>query len=131
MPADEPALLLSDAAAWDDWLAANGDRGGGVWLVIAKKGHTEPTTLGFDDALDIAIAHGWVDVQNRRRDDATYLLRFTPRRPRSSWGANNVRRVERLATQGRMRPGGIAAVERAKAEGRWPTVRLSPDRPAG
>ena len=118
--ADEPTLLLRDRDEWDAWLDAHGDQPGGVWVVIAKKGTTTPTSLTFDEALDVGIAHGWVDVQNRRRDEATYMLRFTPRRARSTWGVNNVRRVERLAAEGRMRPRGIAEVERAKADGRWP-----------
>ena len=79
----------------------------------------EPTSLNFDEALEEALCHGWIDSQARRRDDATYYLRFTPRRARSPWSKRNVGIVERLLSEGRMHPAGIAEMQRAKADGRW------------
>ncbi len=67
------------------WLAAHHDDLTGVWLVLAKKGTTEPTNLTYDQALDEALCHGWIDGQLRRRDEATYAQRFTPRRATSAW----------------------------------------------
>ena len=62
-------------------LAGRPPRGSsGVWLVLAKKGTDQPTSLTYDQALDEALCHGWIDGQVRRRDDATYRQRFTPRR---------------------------------------------------
>jgi uncharacterized protein YdeI (YjbR/CyaY-like superfamily) len=121
MPADLPELTVADVAAWRSWLAEH-HAAGGVWLVLAKKGTVAPTSLTYADALDEAVAHGWIDGQNRRRDEATYLQRFTPRRTRSNWSQSNVRRVERLTAEGRMHPAGNACVERAKADGRWPEL---------
>jgi uncharacterized protein YdeI (YjbR/CyaY-like superfamily) len=119
MPADLPELTVADAAAWRAWLGEHhGDAG--VWLVLAKKGTTRPTSLDYAQALEEAVAHGWIDGQNRRRDELTYLQRFTPRRGRSNWSASNVRRVSRLIAEDRMHPAGLAEVERAKADGRWP-----------
>jgi uncharacterized protein YdeI (YjbR/CyaY-like superfamily) len=122
MPADLPELTLTDAAAWGAWLAEHHASSAGVWLVLAKKGVLEPTRLTYEAALEEAVAHGWVDGQNRRHDEATYLQRFTPRRPRSNWSQSNVRRVARLTADGRMHPAGLAEVDRAKADGRWPAV---------
>jgi uncharacterized protein YdeI (YjbR/CyaY-like superfamily) len=120
--ADEPAeLIVADAAGWRAWLAAHVEEQAGVWLVLAKKGTTEPTSVTYDQALDEALAHGWIDGLVGRRDDATYRQRFTPRRRRSNWSARNAGRVERLSDEGRMHPSGIAEVERAKADGRWPS----------
>jgi len=93
-----------------------------VWLVLAKKGSAEPTRLSYDDALEEALAHGWIDGQVKRRDDATYRQRFTPRRRRSAWSQRNVALVERLAAEGRMHPAGEAEVARAKDDGRWETA---------
>jgi uncharacterized protein YdeI (YjbR/CyaY-like superfamily) len=115
---DLPELLTDDAASWRAWLDANHD-GRGVWLVLAKKGTTTPTALSYDDALEEAIAHGWIDGQVRRRDDVTYRQRFTPRRARSQWSRRNVALADRLASQGRMHPAGAAEVERARTDGRW------------
>lgn len=91
----------------------------GVWLVLAKKGTTKPTRLSYDQALDEALCHGWIDGQVRRRDEATYRQRFTPRRRRSGWSKRNTERAERLLAEGRMHPAGVAELERAKEDGRW------------
>jgi uncharacterized protein YdeI (YjbR/CyaY-like superfamily) len=88
-------------------------------LVLAKKGTVEPTSLSYDQALDEALCHGWIDGQVRRLDEHTYRQRFTPRRARSPWSRRNVQMVDRLFAEGRMKPAGIAAVERAKTDGRW------------
>lgn len=118
--ADElPLLTIADAAGWRAWLDAHYNESSGVWLRLAKKGTTGPTSLTYDEALDEALCHGWIDGQVRRVDERTYRQRFTPRRARSAWSKRNVGIVERLTGEGRMRPSGVAAVERAKADGRW------------
>jgi len=117
-----PELILADAAAWRAWLAGNHADVAGVWLVLAKKGTTEPTRLSYDDALDEALCHGWIDGQVRRRDERTFRQRFTPRRARSAWSQRNVAIAERLIAAGRMHVAGVAQVERAKADGRWETA---------
>jgi uncharacterized protein YdeI (YjbR/CyaY-like superfamily) len=115
----EPAeLLVRDVAAFRRWLDESAEGHAGAWVVLAKKGTTEPTTLTYDEALDEALCSGWIDGQVRRRDESTYLQRFTPRRPRSKWSKRNVARVEELEAQGRMRPAGRAAFEAARQDGR-------------
>ena len=118
MPVELPELIVATAQHWDDWLDEHHGQPG-VWLVLAKKGTTEPTEMGYQGALEVAICHGWIDGQVRRRDEATFIERFTPRRPRSPWSARNVGIVERLTAEGRMRPHGLDEVGRAKADGRW------------
>jgi uncharacterized protein YdeI (YjbR/CyaY-like superfamily) len=119
MAQELPALTVIDAAAWRTWLDEHDERSTGVWLTLAKKGTIEPTRLTYDQALEEALCHGWIDGQVRRLDERTYRQRFTPRRARSSWSARNVAIVARLAGAGRMRPAGTAAVERAQEDGRW------------
>jgi uncharacterized protein YdeI (YjbR/CyaY-like superfamily) len=114
-----PELIVTDAADWRTWLSAHYEDEAGVWLVLAKKGNTDVTRLTYDQALDEALCHGWIDGQVRRRDERTYRQRFTPRRARSAWSKRNVGIVERLLTEGRMHPAGLATVARAKADGRW------------
>ncbi len=116
---EPPELTVADAAAWRVWLIGHRDDPTGVWLVLAKKGTTEPTSLTYDQALEEALCHGWIDGQVRRRDEGTYKQRFTPRRARSAWSKRNVTIVEQLTAEGRMRPSGIAEVTRAKTDGRW------------
>jgi uncharacterized protein YdeI (YjbR/CyaY-like superfamily) len=112
-------LIVADAQSWSAWLDEHHGEPTGVWLVLAKKGTTQPTTLTYDQALLEALCHGWIDGQTRRRDESTYQQRFTPRRPRSPWSLRNVGTAERLIIEGRMHPAGLAEVERARADGRW------------
>ncbi len=124
--ADLPELTVADAPAWRTWLAEHHGEPSGVWLVLAKKGTTFPTSLGYDQALDEALCHGWIDGQVKRRDELTYRQRFTPRRARSPWSARNVGHIDRLIDEGRMHPAGLAEVERAKADGRWVVAYAGP-----
>ena len=119
MASEPPELIVVDAAAWRAWLSRHHGEQNGVWLVLAKKGTTEPTSLTYDEALIEALCHGWIDGQSRRRDEATYRQRFTPRRRRSQWSKRNVGIAERLLAEGKMHAAGIAEIERAKADGRW------------
>jgi uncharacterized protein YdeI (YjbR/CyaY-like superfamily) len=114
-----PELTVADGAAWRAWLCQHHGDPAGVWLVLAKKGTTVPTSLTYDEALEEALCQGWIDGQVRRRDEATYRQRFTPRRSRSTWSKRNVEIVERLSGEGRMLAAGEAAVAQAKADGRW------------
>jgi uncharacterized protein YdeI (YjbR/CyaY-like superfamily) len=119
MPRELPELLVADAAEWGAWLDEHHADSAGVWLVLAKKGAVEPTSLSYDQALDAALCYGWIDGQAGRRDEHTYRQRFTRRRPRSAWSKRNVGIAERLLASGRMHPAGRAEMERAKADGRW------------
>ncbi len=67
---DLPELLVADTAEWRTWLRGHHSKSQGVWLVLAKKGTTYPTTLSYDEALDEAICFGWIDGRLGRRDNA-------------------------------------------------------------
>ena len=119
MPRDDlPLLTFADAEALRRWLEAQGDTSSGAWLRFAKQGAPEPT-VSKSDAIDCALAYGWVDGQLGRIDAHYFKTRFTPRRPRSAWSQINRERVERLEQAGLMHPRGRAQVDHAKADGRW------------
>ncbi len=119
--ADLEELLVDNVETWRDWLDTHHSEHPGVWLVLHKKGG-RTTTLTYAQALDEALCFGWIDGQIARRDDESFRQRFTPRRANSAWSQRNVEHVARLTKAGRMRPAGIAAVEVAKANGRWQTA---------
>lgn len=119
VPDPSELLVVADATAWRAWLDAHATSSDGVWLVLAKKGTVDPTSLTYAEALDEALCSGWIDGQKRSRDEATFLQRFTPRRRRSMWSARNVEHIARLEAEGRMRETGRAQVAEAKADGRW------------
>lgn len=112
-------LIVKDADEWRRWLSAHHADSPGVWLVLAKKGTVDPTTVSYDEALDEAICFGWIDGQLGRRDSVTFRRRFTPRNARSPWSQRNVAIAERLIATGRMHPAGEDEVRRAKEDGRW------------
>ncbi|GEL93583.1 YdeI/OmpD-associated family protein [Cellulomonas composti] len=116
---EAPPLVVADAAAWRAWLDEHEGASDGVWLVLAKKGTVEPTSLTYDQALEEALCSGWIDGQRRSLDVATFRQRYTPRRRRSIWSQRNVALVARLVDEGRMRPRGATEVEQARADGRW------------
>jgi uncharacterized protein YdeI (YjbR/CyaY-like superfamily) len=123
---DQPELIVADVAAWRTWLAAHCADRDGVWLILAKKGTETPTSLTYDQALQEALCYGWIDGQRISGDQTTYRQRFTPRRARSPWSQRNIGFVERLTTEGRMQPAGIAEIERAKGDGRWRAAYAGP-----
>jgi uncharacterized protein YdeI (YjbR/CyaY-like superfamily) len=116
---DIEPFVVADAAAWRAWLDRHEDDSDGVWLALAKKGTTGPTTLTYAEALDEALCSGWIDGQKRSNDAETFLQRFTPRRRASLWSERNIGLVAALVAAGRMRERGQAEVDRAKADGRW------------
>ena len=117
MTVPEP-LFFEDPEAFEAWLEANGTASDGIWVRMAKKATGVPS-LDWNGGVEAALCFGWIDGQSRRIDDAWFMQRFTPRRPRSLWSKINRTKVEALEAAGRMRPAGRAEVERAKADGRW------------
>lgn len=116
---DEEAFVPADRAALRAWLRRNHGASSGIWVMYPKlhSGVPGPT---YDDIVEEALCFGWIDsVVHRTDDPALTSIRITPRRPGSIWARSNRERVKRLTELGRMSPAGLAAVERAKADGSW------------
>jgi uncharacterized protein YdeI (YjbR/CyaY-like superfamily) len=111
-------IAFRDAAEFESWLDAHVGLRAGVWLKIAKKGSGIPS-LTADEAVDVGLCYGWISGQRKSHDEAYYLQKYVPRRPRSRWSQVNVAKAEELIAAGRMRPSGLAEVDAAKADGRW------------
>ena len=111
-------MTFADQLSLDQWLDEHGATSPGTWRSFAKQGASEET-ISKSDAIDCALAHGWVDGQLGRIDEHYFKTRFTPRRPKSMWSQVNRERVERLEAAGRMRSAGQKQVEQDKADGRW------------
>ncbi|MCW2809889.1 MAG: hypothetical protein JWP61_347 [Friedmanniella sp.] len=114
--ADKPILDVT-VEEWEAYLADRPDDGG-VRLKLRKKS-SSAVGMTWSEALDVALCYGWIDGQAGRLDDDYTLNAFTPRRRNSPWSQINRDHVARLIEQGRMRPGGLAEIERAQADGRW------------
>lgn len=115
----DPRLVVRDQRAFRAWLDANEASSDGIWLILAKKGTVEPTSLTYAQALDEALCSGWIDGQKKGVDERLTSQRFTPRRKASLWSQRNIGLVAALIAEGRMRPRGQAEIDRAQADGRW------------
>ena len=121
-------MKFASAQAFWAWLEAEHETADGVWIEFAKKGSGIPTVV-YAEAVEAALCFGWIDGQVKKSDEeGFYQQRFTPRRARSRWSQINRDKAERLIASGRMRPAGLAEVERAKADGRWDAAYPSPSK---
>jgi uncharacterized protein YdeI (YjbR/CyaY-like superfamily) len=107
-----------NAAQFRRWLGREHARASALLLRFYKKA-SGVATITYAEALDEALCFGWIDGIKLAHDELSWLQRFTPRRPRSGWSKINTRHAERLIAAGAMRPAGQAAIDAAKADGRW------------
>jgi uncharacterized protein YdeI (YjbR/CyaY-like superfamily) len=119
--------LFPSQASWEAWLEQHHASAPGVWVKVAKKG-SGVESVSYGEAVESALCFGWIDGQMKSLDERFYLQRFTPRRRRSSWSKVNVEKATALIEAGRMRPAGLAEVERAKADGRWDAAYEPPSK---
>lgn len=100
-------IAARTAADWREWLAANSQSGGEVWLIIQHKDSGTPS-VRYHEAIEHALCFGWIDSLARKHDPDSFVLRFTPRRPRSAWSKVNRQRAERMTELGLMTEAGLA-----------------------
>jgi uncharacterized protein YdeI (YjbR/CyaY-like superfamily) len=103
------ATPVSSADEFDRWLGDHGTSEPERIVAIYKKASGRQTVT-FDELLDVALCHGWVDTQTKGIDTERYAIRFVPRRPGSNWSATNRERVRRLLEEGRLTPAGRAVL---------------------
>lgn len=128
-PTDLPILGFESPQAFDTFLSSNGSTSAGIWLQLARR-NSGIQSITTQEALEVALCHGWINGQGRKlpgvEGENWYLARYTPRRAKSTWSQVNVRLVERLIDERRIQPAGLAAIEAAKADGRWVRAYASP-----
>lgn len=121
---DLPVLSFASRDEFAEWLTEHAETQG-LWIRFAKKGTGIPSVT-YEQALDVALRHGWIDGQTKSVDDTYYVRRFTPRTKRSRWSKINRAAAERLIAAGEMTERGLREVEAAKADGRWEAAYASP-----
>jgi uncharacterized protein YdeI (YjbR/CyaY-like superfamily) len=107
------AIYFAAPEQWRAWLAEHGTDAAEVLVGFHKVGSGRPS-LTWAESVDQALCYGWIDGIRRRVDDGRYTIRFTPRKPGSTWSAVNIRRAQELIEQGLMMPAGLAAFERRR-----------------
>jgi len=93
------------------WLEEHHENESELLVGFYKKASGKPSVT-WAEAVDEALCFGWIDGVRRARDETSYTIRFTPRKPSSTWSRVNLARVEELSRQGRMRPAGLRAFAR-------------------
>jgi len=126
MPAkeDKPVLSFNDAASFHKWLLTHHAEHSGIWLRYFKKASGR-ASIPHVEAVQEALCWGWIDGQARPFDEESWLVKFTPRGRKSIWSQVNIGHVERLIEAARLQPAGLAAVDAAKADGRWDAAYAS------
>jgi uncharacterized protein YdeI (YjbR/CyaY-like superfamily) len=120
-------VAFSSAKKLEQWLAKNHAKSNGIWLRFFKKS-SGVASVSYEEALDAALCFGWIDGQLQKCDAQSWLRKFTPRRPKSSWSKRNREHAERLIRAGHMQAAGLAEIEAAQQDGRWDAAYDSPSR---
>ena len=122
--------FFKTAADFRKWLETHHVTARELWVGFYKKGSSKPS-ITWPESVDEALCFGWIDGIRKSIDVQSYKIRFTPRKPDSTWSAVNTKRVEKLQQQGRMRPAGLAAFEarRDNRSGIYSYEQRSPELP--
>ncbi len=110
-----PPRFFGTAARFGEWLDRNHDRAAELWVGYFRK-HSGKQSLSWPDSVDEALRFGWIDGVRKTIDDASYMIRFTPRKASSIWSKVNIAKAEALIAQNRMAPAGLAACARRTPE---------------
>lgn len=97
------------------WLEKNHATEKELFVGFYKRGSGKPS-LTWPESVDAALCYGWIDGVRNAIDELSYRIRFTPRKPTSTWSAINVKRVAELKELGLMRLAGIKAFEVRKGD---------------
>lgn len=111
---DADVRFFESAAAFRAWLTKHHKTATVCRVGYVRKAHAAKTgraTLTWAESVREALCFGWIDGVRHTLDDASYSVRFTPRRPTSRWSAVNIRLVAELEAAGRMKPAGRAAFD--------------------
>ena len=103
-------LHLTTRRDWRAWLNSHHETEKEIWLIFQKK-RTGKAGLTYDDAVEEAICFGWIDSIVKRRDEQTYVQRFTPRNLKSHWSMLNVDRAKKMMAAGLMTAAGLAKID--------------------
>jgi uncharacterized protein YdeI (YjbR/CyaY-like superfamily) len=107
----DAAVFFATPQKFRQWLARNHHRVNELWVGYYRKASGWPS-ITWPESVDEALCFGWIDGIRKKIDNQSYKVRFTPRRPRSTWSAINIGRVALLTRQRRMQAAGRAAFAR-------------------
>lgn len=104
------AKFFSTQQKFRKWLKSNHENKEKLWVGYYKVATGLPS-MTWSESVDQALCYGWIDGLRKSIDEKSYMIRFTPRRPNSTWSATNIKKVDELTEKGLMRPAGIKAAK--------------------
>jgi len=115
---EKATFVPQDRTSWREWLVKHSNDSEGVWVIIQKKNSDLPG-ITYEEAVEEAVAFGWIDSKINTVDTKSFKQLFTPRKPGSIWSKSNKNRVERLLQKGLMTEKALKKIEEAKKDGTW------------
>ena len=115
---EKKELYATNRDDWRMWLKTHHSLEKEIWLVMYKK-HTGKPSISYNDAVEEALCFGWIDSIVMKIDEEKYAQKYTPRKEKSFWSESNIKRAERLITQGRMTEAGMVKIKAAQYNGQW------------
>ncbi len=103
----KPTFFLTPAA-FRAWLEAHHDKFSELFVGFHKKSSGKPS-ITWPESVQVALCFGWIDGVRKSLDETSYSIRFTPRKPTSTWSAINIKFVQELTMKGLMQPAGLKA----------------------
>ena len=104
-------IFFKNAPDLREWFLKHHESEKEVWVGLYKK-NSGKEGITYYEAVEQGLCFGWIDGLTKSIDGVSYMIRFTPRRPKSNWTATNIAKVERLKKEGLMHPSGLAAFNR-------------------
>ncbi len=108
-------LFFATPADLRAWLEKNHALHTEVSVGFYKRDSGKPS-ITWPESVDAALCYGWIDGVRNSIDAVSYRIRFTPRKPTSTWSTINVKRVAELTKLGLMHPAGIEAFEARRGD---------------
>ncbi len=90
------------------WLEAHHDKFRELLVGFHKKDSCKPS-ITWPESVQVALCFGWIDGVRRSLNEISYTIRFTPRKPISTWSSININLVRELTKKGLMHPAGLKA----------------------
>lgn len=115
MSSSSQPVFFPTATDFRAWLTANHTHTPELWVGYYKKASGRPS-ITWPESVDQALCFGWIDGLRKSIDDVSYMIRFTPRRPRSIWSTVNQQRIEQLIELGQVQPAGLKVFTERAAE---------------
>lgn len=113
-----PAIHFKSALELRKWLEKNHSKQAPFFLIIYRKESKIPTVY-YPEVVDEVLCFGWIDGKSKRRDSESFYQYISPRNPKSNWSRVNKEKVERLLSENKIAPAGLAMIELAKKTGTW------------